>query len=59
MWTARLSKQGQATIPKEVRKLLDISEGDIIAFMEEEGNIIIKKALVVPTKESLKKTTKE
>lgn len=59
MWTARVSKQGQATIPKEVRKLLDISEGDIIAFMQEEGNIIIKKALVVPAKDSLQKTTKE
>ncbi|WP_198064979.1 AbrB/MazE/SpoVT family DNA-binding domain-containing protein [Thermoactinomyces sp. CICC 10522] len=59
MWTARVSKQGQATIPKEVRKLLDISEGDIIAFMQEEGNIIIKKALVVPDKDSLQKTTKE
>ncbi|MBH8605583.1 AbrB/MazE/SpoVT family DNA-binding domain-containing protein [Thermoactinomyces sp. CICC 10522] len=54
-----MSKQGQATIPKEVRKLLDISEGDIIAFMQEEGNIIIKKALVVPDKDSLQKTTKE
>lgn len=59
MWTARVSKQGQATIPKEVRKLLNISEGDIIAFMEEEGNIIIKKALVVPAKDSLRKTTNE
>ncbi|SDY84242.1 AbrB/MazE/SpoVT family DNA-binding domain-containing protein [Thermoactinomyces sp. DSM 45892] len=47
MWTSRVSKQGQASIPKELRKLLNIEEGDIVAFTQKDGNIIIQKATVV------------
>ncbi|SFX75241.1 looped-hinge helix DNA binding domain-containing protein, AbrB family [Thermoactinomyces sp. DSM 45891] len=47
MWTARISQQGQATIPKEVRKILGIKEGEMIAFTQNGENLIIQKATVV------------
>lgn len=59
MWTARVSKQGQETISKEVRKFLGLSEGNIITFMEEEGKVLIKMAFVVPTEDSLRQTSNE
>ena len=43
---SRLSPKGQVTIPKEVREKLDLRPGDLVAFIEKDGEIIIKKARI-------------
>lgn len=40
---SRLSSKGQITIPKHIRKVLEVEEGDRIAFIEEDGLVILTK----------------
>lgn len=53
MEIARMSTKGQITIPKSVREILKLSEGDKVAFIEENGKFIITKASVVALREFL------
>ncbi|OGF64136.1 MAG: hypothetical protein A2Y62_19800 [Candidatus Fischerbacteria bacterium RBG_13_37_8] len=39
MTTAKITRKGQVTIPKKIRKLLD---GDVIQFEVVKGKVIIK-----------------
>lgn len=39
--TAKLSSKGQITIPKSMRKLAGIKEGNTIAIVSEGKNILI------------------
>ena len=48
-YRSRLRTKGQVTLPGEVRKLLGISEGeDLIFYVEENGQVIVEKALTIP-----------
>jgi AbrB family looped-hinge helix DNA binding protein len=47
MEVSRISAKGQVTIPKGIRELLNLSEGDRVAFIEENGKVVITKASVV------------
>jgi len=38
---ARISVNGQVTIPVEIRKLLKLKDGDKIVFMEKNGEIVL------------------
>jgi antitoxin PrlF len=40
---SKLSSKGQITIPKQIRNVLDVEEGDHIAFIEEDGLVIMIK----------------
>ena len=40
----RVGKYYRTTVPREVRKLLSISENDSIEWVFEDGKIIIRKA---------------
>jgi antitoxin PrlF len=42
--SSRLTQKFQTTIPKKIRKLLQLKSGDIIGFQIIEGNVILKKA---------------
>jgi len=42
--TSKLTKKYQATIPKSVRRILDLEAGDAIAFDIEGDNIHLRKA---------------
>jgi AbrB family looped-hinge helix DNA binding protein len=44
MEVSRISSKGQVTVPKSIRNLLNLTEGDRIAFIEENGKVIIAKA---------------
>jgi antitoxin PrlF len=44
---SKITSKGQVTIPKEVREKLNVQEGDHIAFVEVDGQIIVQKAEVV------------
>lgn len=41
--TTTLTSKGQVTIPKELRKKLDLQQGDKLVLVEEHGNIILRK----------------
>ena len=43
MELSKLTSKGQITIPKQIRKVLEVEEGDHIAFIEEDGLVIITK----------------
>jgi AbrB family looped-hinge helix DNA binding protein len=38
----RVGRYNRTTIPKEVRKLLGISEGDIVEWVYEDGRVVIR-----------------
>jgi AbrB family looped-hinge helix DNA binding protein len=42
--TSTITKQGQITIPKEIRKRFGMKQGDMIQFVvTENGNLVIRK----------------
>ncbi len=41
--TGTLSMKGQTTIPKNAREKFELKPGDIIAFLEKDGNLVIRK----------------
>ncbi|MBS2967713.1 MULTISPECIES: AbrB/MazE/SpoVT family DNA-binding domain-containing protein [Metabacillus] len=41
---SKLSSKGQITIPKHIRETLNLHEGERIAFIEEDGLVIMTKA---------------
>jgi len=42
--TTRLGRYNRTTVPEEVRKLLNLREGDEIAWVLEENKIVVEKA---------------
>ncbi len=62
MEVSRISAKGQVTIPKTIRELLNLNEGDRVAFLEENGKIVITKASLIALNElqdALSKDAKE
>jgi|Deesub1362A_J573_1020465.scaffolds.fasta_scaffold00631_18 AbrB family looped-hinge helix DNA binding protein len=43
---AKVTIRNQIVIPKEVRKELDINEGDYVLFFKENGKIYIQKGVL-------------
>jgi AbrB family looped-hinge helix DNA binding protein len=44
---SKLTTKGQATIPKEVRKLLGVAPGDTLHFVIDGKNITLKRAALL------------
>lgn len=44
---SKVTSKGQVTIPKEIREKLGVCEGDQLAFVEVDGEIVIKKAELI------------
>jgi len=40
----KITRKGQVTIPKFLRDLLDLHEGDLVYMEEKDGKIVISKA---------------
>lgn len=40
---AKISTKGQVTVPASVRRKYDLKHGDIILFIEQDGNLTLKK----------------
>jgi len=46
--TTTVTAKFQVTIPKEIREILDLKEGDKLIFtVNDEGEVVIKKAVIV------------
>jgi AbrB family looped-hinge helix DNA binding protein len=41
----RVGRYSRTTIPREVRKLLGISEGDVVEWIYEDGKIIVRRGV--------------
>ncbi len=44
MVTAKITSKGQLTLPKEIRKFLDVHTGSVVVFEKEDEKIVIKSA---------------
>lgn len=53
MEVSRVTSKGQITIPKAVRERLNLAEGDKVAFIEKDGNIVITKSSVIALRQFL------
>ncbi len=46
---SRLRTKGQVTLPREIRKLLSVSEGDDLIFqVDEDGKVVVDRAITIP-----------
>ncbi|MEP0826508.1 MAG: type II toxin-antitoxin system PrlF family antitoxin [Nitrososphaera sp.] len=43
--SSKVTARYQVTIPDEARKILKVKEGQVIAFVEENGRVILKTEL--------------
>ncbi|KOA19643.1 hypothetical protein CLHOM_17320 [Clostridium homopropionicum DSM 5847] len=48
---ARVSSKGQITIPIEIRKKLNLKEGDKVLFLEEDGKIVLANSSYIALRE--------
>jgi antitoxin PrlF len=48
---SKISSKGQITVPKSIRKLLKLQEGDLVVFVEENGKVILTKAILSSSNE--------
>lgn len=44
MYSSKLTQKFQATVPREVRKLLQLQAGDGIVFELEQDRVVVRKA---------------
>lgn len=44
MEIAKITSKGQVTIPNEIRKKLGVDTGDKLAFIEDNGMVVVVKA---------------
>jgi AbrB family looped-hinge helix DNA binding protein len=42
--TAKVTSKGQITLPKEVRRLLNIDKGSVVFFEKKDDKIVLKTA---------------
>jgi antitoxin PrlF len=43
----RVQQKGQVTIPRQIRKKLDLKQGDLVIFVETDSGVIVKPASVI------------
>lgn len=55
MELSRVSAKGQVTVPKAIRERLHLREGDRVAFVEEDGQVVLTKASVVALRNTLQR----
>ena len=59
MEVSRISSKGQVTVPKSIRSLLNLAEGDRVAFIEENGKVIITKASLIALRQLQNEISRE
>ncbi|GAW92773.1 AbrB/MazE/SpoVT family DNA-binding domain-containing protein [Calderihabitans maritimus] len=57
VFTPKVGSKGLMTLPKQVRDVLGIKEGDrILLKIEPDGRVVLEKALIVPANECILQT---
>jgi antitoxin PrlF len=51
MITSKLTSKAQTTIPQAVRTALQLREGDELAYVIENGRVVVTKAEPAPTED--------
>ena len=51
MEMAKVTVRGQITIPIEIRKRLNIKDGDKVVFLEENGKVVMENSAMVALRE--------
>jgi len=59
MEVSRISSKGQVTVPKSIRNLLNLAEGDRVAFIEENGKVVITKASLIALRQLQNEISRE
>lgn len=59
MEVSRVTSKGQVTIPKAIREFLNLEEGDRLAFIEENGKIVITKSSTIALRQFFDSISKE
>ncbi len=49
---ARVSSNGQITVPIEIRRKLSLKEGDKLMFFEKNGEIVLKNSSLLAIREA-------
>jgi AbrB family looped-hinge helix DNA binding protein len=49
---AKVTGQGQVTIPSDIRKYLGVKGGDKVVFMKEKGRVVIENSALLTLKEA-------
>lgn len=49
---ARISSNGQITVPIEIRRKLSLKEGDKLMFFEKNGEIVLKNSSLLAIREA-------
>jgi len=57
MITSKLSGEARTTIPRAVRTALDLREGDEIAYVIEDGRVILTRARSEPIEDPFRAFT--
>jgi AbrB family looped-hinge helix DNA binding protein len=52
MELAKVTSQGQITIPADIRKFLKVKGGDKVVFVRENGRIIMENSIMLALKEA-------
>lgn len=47
----RVQEKGQVTIPRQIRKKLNLKRGDLVVFVETDAGVLVKPASVVASDE--------
>jgi len=43
----RIQEKGQVTIPRKIRKRLNLKKGDLVVFVETDSGVMVKPAAVI------------
>lgn len=52
MELAKITAKGQITIPVEIRKMLNLKEGDKVVFMAENGKVVMENSTKLAIREA-------
>ncbi len=48
MHVVRVTRKGQVTLPKKIRDMLEVREGDLLLVDVREGSIVLTKGEISP-----------
>ncbi|WP_227002633.1 AbrB/MazE/SpoVT family DNA-binding domain-containing protein [Salicibibacter kimchii] len=54
-----MTSKGQVTIPKAIREQLKLQEGDKLAFIEENGKILLTKSSTIALRQFFDSVNRE